>query len=129
MMKKFQSLFTPPGVPQTRGSRYGGALAGATLPGSEMSDTAEGGRGCVGQGGGERSTMKGENLRVGTANVGSMNGRSGEIVDMLRRRKLDFCALQETRWKGSGTQVMGGYKFFWQGGKGGAGVGVMVADR
>ena len=73
--------------------------------------------------------MKGENLRVGTVNVESMNGRSGEIVDMLRKRKLDFCALQETRWKGSGTQVMGGYKFFWQGGKGGAGVGVMVADR
>ena len=73
--------------------------------------------------------MGGKSLKIGTANVGSMNGRSGEVVDMLRRRKLDLCALQETKWKGSGTQVMDGYKFFWQGGKGGAGVGLMVADR
>ena len=30
------------------------------------------GRRCVGQRGGEKRKMKGENLRVGTANVGSM---------------------------------------------------------
>ena len=77
----------------------------------------------------QKKRMKGKSLRVGSANVGSMSGRGGEVVNMLRRKKLDFCALQETRWNGSGAQVMEGYKFFWQGGKGGAGVGLMVADK
>jgi hypothetical protein len=122
MREKSQNT-TPPRVTQTRGTRYGGALAGATLPGSDKFATAEGGGKCT------RKKWKGKNLRVGTANVGSMSGRGGEVVEMLRNKRLDFCALQETRWKGSGAQVMGGYKFFWQGGKGGAGVGLMVADR
>jgi len=75
--------------------------------------------------------QRGENLklRVGTANVGSMNDKSEEVLEMMARRRLDFCALQETRWKGSGTKVMRGYKFFWQGGTGGAGVGLMVANK
>ena len=60
----------------------------------------------------QKKRKKRKSLRVGSANVGSMSGRGGEVVDMLRRKKLDFCALQETRWKGSGAQVMGGYKFF-----------------
>ena len=64
------------------------------LPGSEKSDTAEGGSRYVSQRGGERRKMKRENLRVGSANVGSMNVRSGEIVDMVPRKKLDFCTLQ-----------------------------------
>jgi len=38
------------------------------------------------------------NLRIGTLNVGSMKGRSGEVADMAARRRLDFCGLQETRW-------------------------------
>ena len=120
---KISKVLAPPRVPQMRGFEDGGALAGATLPGSEKWTTASNKKGCVGR------VEKGESLRVGTANVGSMNKRAGEIVDMMERRKLDFCALQETRWKGCGTQVMGGYKFFWQGGKGGAGVGLMVAQK
>jgi hypothetical protein len=87
----------------------------------------EGGKG--GKWGCIRRKRGGVNLRVGSANVGSMSGRGGEVVEMMGRRRLDFCALQETRWKGSGTQVMGGYKFFWQGGRGGAGVGLMVASK
>src|SRR5213080_3329977 len=58
-------------------------------------------------------------LRVGMANVGTMRGRSGEVVDMAARRRLDFCCLQETRWRGGSARVMGGegarYKFFWSG--------------
>src|SRR5208282_486339 len=30
------------------------------------------------------------NLRIGTLNVGSMKGRSGEVADMVARRRLDF---------------------------------------
>ena len=73
-------------------------------------------------------------LRVGMANVGTMRGRSGEVVDMAARRRLDFCCLQETRWRGGSARVMGGegarYKFFWSGSeKGVSGVGVLVAER
>ena len=51
-------------------------------------------------------------LRIGTANIGSMSGRSGEVIDMVQRRGLDFCCLQETRWKGGNAQMLGDYKFF-----------------
>ena len=58
------------------------------------------------------------NLRIGTLNVGSMKGRSGEVADMAARRRLDFCCLQETRWKGGSVRSHGKegamYKFYGQ---------------
>jgi hypothetical protein len=58
-------------------------------------------------------------LRIGSVNVGTMCGRSGEVVDMAARRKLDFCCLQETRWKGGSARMIGGAHtcctFFWSG--------------
>lgn len=48
-----------------------------------------------------------EKIRVGSWNVGSLTGRSGEVVEALYRRKVDICCLQETRWKGSGTRHLG----------------------
>ena len=73
-------------------------------------------------------------LRVGTLNVGTMRGRSGEVVEMAKRRKLDLCCVQETRWKGGSAKMIGSddgwYKFFWVGcEKGEAGVGVLVAAK
>ena len=73
-------------------------------------------------------------LRVGTVNVGTLKGRSGEVVDMAGRRKLDICCLQETRWRGGSARTMGGtdarYKLFWSGcDSGTAGVGVLVAEK
>ena len=56
--------------------------------------------------------MAEKGLRMGTVNVGTMNKRCGEVTEMLRRRKLDFCCLQETRWKGEHSKTEGGYKFF-----------------
>ncbi|XP_065319037.1 uncharacterized protein LOC135927029 [Gordionus sp. m RMFG-2023] len=63
-----------------------------------------------------------------------MTGRAGEVVDVLHRRHIDVCCIQETRWKGNGTRMIGKtnekYKFFWQGGNDGkAGVGVLVAEK
>ena len=71
-------------------------------------------------------------LRVGTVNIGSMSRRSGEVV--AGRRDLDFCCLQETRWKGGSARVLGRdrarYKFFWSGCEEVvAGVGILVAER
>ena len=53
---------------------------------------------------------------------------------MAGRRGLDFCCLQETRWRGKTTTPLGEegrlYKFFYQGGKKkAAGVGVLVAEK
>ena len=43
-------------------------------------------------------------LRFGSWNVGSMVGRSMEIVDELRKRKVDVCCVQETRWSGGSAK-------------------------
>ena len=51
-----------------------------------------------------------------TWNVNSMVRRSGEMVEALHKRKSDFCCVQETRWKGGSTKVLGAigrrYKLF-----------------
>ena len=74
------------------------------------------------------------NLRIGTLNVGSMKGRSGEVADMVARRRLDFCCLQETRWKAGSARSLGKegamYKFLWAGCEEElAGVGILVAEK
>ncbi|XP_065315504.1 uncharacterized protein LOC135924376 [Gordionus sp. m RMFG-2023] len=81
-----------------------------------------------------RNQFTGDRVRVATWNVGSMTERAGEVVDVLHRRHIDVCCIQETRWKGNGTRMIGKtnekYKFFWQGGiDGKAGVGVLVAEK
>ena len=43
-------------------------------------------------------------LKAGTVNVGMMTERSVEVADMAARRRLDFCCLQETRWRGDGVK-------------------------
>lgn len=59
-----------------------------------------------------------------------MNNRCGDVTEMLRRRKLDFCCLQETRWKGEHSKTEGGNKLFWKGyNEGAAGVWMMVAEK
>ena len=72
--------------------------------------------------------------RTATWNVSSMVSRSGEVVDVLHRRKIYFCCSQGTRWKGESVRMLGAngrrYKFFWQGcNTGTAGIGVFIAER
>ena len=92
--------------------------------------------------GGSEKLARGAELRVriGTANVGTMTGKRIEVVEMANRRRLDFCCLQETRWRGNGTEnitledpttleYVCRYKLFWKGCEGGtAGVGVLVGE-
>ena len=66
---------------------------------------------------------KGERLRIGTVNVGTLRSREREVVDLAKRRGLDFCCLQESRWKGESARQMGEYKCIWTGGKDGMGGG------
>ena len=81
-----------------------------------------------------RQRSKSLNVRTATWNVSRLISRSGEVVDALHRRKIDFCCAQETRWKGESARMLGAngrrYKFFWQGcNKRTAAVGVFIADR
>ena len=65
-------------------------------------------------------------LRVGTP----MKKRDGEVADMADRRKLDFCCVQECRWRAGSARWMGEYKFFWAVyNEWTAGVRVLVAKR
>ena len=87
-----------------------------------------------GRAGMARQRSKSQDVRTATWNVSSMVSRSGEVVDALHRRKIDFCGAQETRWRGESARMLGAngkrYKFFWQGcNKGTAGVGVFIAER
>jgi len=77
---------------------------------------------------------RGESMRLGSLNVGTMKGKSAEVVDMLMRRKVDVCCVQETRWKGEGVRMIKAnnvkYKFYYKGGKEGlGGVGVLISER
>ena len=81
-----------------------------------------------------RQRSKSQDVRTSTWNVSSMVSRSGEVVDALHRRKIDFCCAQETRWNGESARMFGAnsrrYKFFWQScNKGTAGVGVFIVER
>ena len=59
---------------------------------------------------------KSQDVRAATWNVSSMVNRSGEVMDALHRRKIDFCCAQETRWKGGSAKMLGAngriYKLF-----------------
>ena len=61
--------------------------------------------------------------------------RSGEVTDVLERRKVKACCVQETRWKGEGTRILrtktgGKYKLFWKGcSEGVSGVGMIVSEE
>ena len=69
-------------------------------------------------------------LRVGSSNVDLLNRRCEEVLEMVSRRHLDICCLQETRWSADGARVFGDNKLFWVSSrKGQAGVGVVVAER
>ena len=39
-------------------------------------------------------------LKLASLNVGSMTGRSGEIVQLMRKKSLQVLCVQETKWKG-----------------------------
>ena len=63
-----------------------------------------------------------------------MRGKGSEVAEMLTRRKVDLCCIQEVRRKNTGVVNFDGkdsrYKFYWSGNdKGQGGVGVMLAEE
>ena len=70
------------------------------------------------------------NYCFGTWNIGTLKGKSGEVCEVLHRRKVKVCCIQEVRWKGEGSRALQGYKLIWKGNsEGTAGVGVLVASE
>ena len=81
-----------------------------------------------------RGAARGPPIKVASWNIGSMNGRDGEVVEALERRRVDFCCVQEHRRDGRYNELIQGrrevYKFFWSGGTGKqGGVGVLLAEH
>ena len=46
-------------------------------------------------------------IRLGTWNIGTLNGKGLEICDELWRGNLDLYCLQEVRWRGCGARLIG----------------------
>ena len=73
-------------------------------------------------------------FKIASWNIGTMRGRSSEIVETIRRRNIDLCCVQDGRWRGASAGPMTGkdskYKFFWVGNDHGlSGVGVLLAEK
>ncbi|XP_037787799.1 craniofacial development protein 2-like [Penaeus monodon] len=53
---------------------------------------------------------------LGTVNVGSLSGKSMELVDLMERRRINILCIQETKWRGEKAKEIGnGYKLFYYG--------------
>ena len=73
-------------------------------------------------------------FKIASWNIGTMRGRSSEIVETITRRNVDLCCVQEVRWRGASAIHITGkdsrYKFFWVGNnQGTSGVGVLLAEK
>ena len=70
------------------------------------------------------------NYCFGTWNIGTLKSKSGEVCEVLCRRKVEVCCIQEVRWKGEGCRALQWYNLIWKGNsEGTAGVGVLVASE
>lgn len=75
-----------------------------------------------------------ENIsRIATWNIKSLNNRDQEIIEELKERKIDLCALQETKKKGNGQKDYGDYVLVYSGVDKGrravAGVGILIHSK
>ncbi|XP_019236800.1 PREDICTED: craniofacial development protein 2-like [Nicotiana attenuata] len=73
------------------------------------------GRGSVdGTGGKEGIGKEGAcRLRIGSWNIGTLTGKSIELVKILQKRKVNISCVQETRWAGSKARNADGYKLWY----------------
>ena len=69
-------------------------------------------------------------MKLASLNVGSMTGRSGEIVQLMRKKSLQLLCVQETKWKGSKAREIGaGCKLYYHGEYGTKnGVGIVLSE-
>ena len=46
-------------------------------------------------------------MRFLTVNLGTMTGKSREVANMLKRRRVSIACVQETKWKGAKAKEIG----------------------
>ena len=79
--------------------------------------------------GGKRVKRKSElvNVRLASWNIGSLTGKSIELVKALHRRRISIACIQETKWVGAKAKEINGFKLWYSGTKRTAnGVGILV---
>ena len=56
-------------------------------------------------------------IRFGTWNIGTLTGKSMEVVDTMTRRRINFMCLQETKWVGKKVKELdsSGFKLWYTG--------------
>ncbi|KAG5573068.1 hypothetical protein H5410_062834 [Solanum commersonii] len=66
-------------------------------------------------------------LRVGSWNIGSLTGKSIELVKILKKRRINIACVQETKWVGSKARDVDRFKLWYSGGsRDRNGVGILV---
>lgn len=66
-------------------------------------------------------------LRLGSWNIGTLSGKSIELVKILQKHKVNIACVQATRWTGAKARDKNGYKLWYTGAtKSKNGVGVIV---
>ena len=50
-------------------------------------------------------------VRMGSLNVGTMEGKAWEVVEMMKRRKMEVLCVHERKWKRQGTEDGGGIQY------------------
>ncbi|XP_065323633.1 uncharacterized protein LOC135930775 [Gordionus sp. m RMFG-2023] len=60
--------------------------------------------------------VKTKNTRLTSLNIGTLKGKTRELASMLNKIKVDIVCLQETKWKGQKTLMIGDrYKLYYNG--------------
>ena len=57
-----------------------------------------------------------QSLRIVSVNIGTMTGKSRELADLMKTRRIEVMCLQDTRWGGNKDRELGdGCKLFYSG--------------
>lgn len=57
-------------------------------------------------------------VRVVSLNSGTLTGKTSEVADFVRRRRINVVFLHETSWKGCKAKEIGGAKLVYHGQEG-----------
>ena len=83
----------------------------------------------------KRIRVRQTKIRIGCLNIGTLTGKSREVAEVIKSRKIDMLCLQETRWPGGKSggkaRTMGdGCKLYYRGrGKPRNGVGICLQEE
>jgi hypothetical protein len=53
-----------------------------------------------------KKTVHSDRIRLASWNIGSLTGRLTELVEVMRRRKINILCLPETKWVGEKARVI-----------------------